>query len=525
MASERAGDVAAGAGLQDPGIPASMPDLEAARHALQRQLDAQLTQAKRNRLGQFATPPALAEDVLRHAVGLLPAQAGIHFLDPAIGTGAFYAALRRVAPTRIRQALGFEIDPHYGLPAAALWQGTGLEYRHGDFTAAAPGPRCNLLICNPPYVRHHHLGSLQKLRMQRRARRASGMQPSGLSGLYCYFIGIAHAWMATGAVAGWLIPGEWMDVNYGRSLKRYLLEKVTLLQVHRFDPREVQFADALVSSSVVWLRKEAPPHDHAVRFTFGGSLARPVKSRTVAAAVLGQEAKWSRFPAAAVRRRTPVATLSELFRIKRGIATGHNRFFILSLEEIRARHLPLETFRPILPGPRHLAQDRIEADARGWPMLERQLFLLDTRLPEHEIRQRHPALFAYLQEGREHRLHDRYLCRHRTPWYAQEQRPAAPILCTYLGRAGAARQRPFRFILNRSSATCANVYLMLYPTAVLAAALQADPTLAERLWQQLQELTANELLAQGRVYGGGLYKLEPTELASVRVPHLMKLPS
>lgn len=55
------------------------------------------------------------------------------------------------------------------------------------------------------------------------------------------------------------MPSEFMDVNYGASVKRYLLDKVTLLHIHRFDPKEVQFGDALVSSAVVWFSKRSRP--------------------------------------------------------------------------------------------------------------------------------------------------------------------------------------------------------------------------------------------------------------------------
>ncbi len=56
-------------------------------------------------------------------------------------------------------------------------------------------------------------------------------------------------------LAVWLIPSEFMDVNYGAALRRYLSERVTLLQIHRFCPTDVQFTDALVSSAVVIFRK------------------------------------------------------------------------------------------------------------------------------------------------------------------------------------------------------------------------------------------------------------------------------
>ncbi len=72
---------------------------------------------------------------------------------------------------------------------------------------------------------------------------------------------------------------------------------------------------------------------------------------------------------------------------------------------------------------------------------------------------------------------------------------------------------PFRFILNHSEATAANVYLMLYPKPVLSSALSRDGKLYRALWKALSSITA-ETLVEGRVYGG-LHKLEPKELANV----------
>ena len=505
----------------------STTGLEERRVSLQESLDAGKSQAERNRMGQFATPTGLALDILRYAKGHLGKNNRVRFIDPAIGTGSFYSALLdTVAKSRIEAAVGYEIDAHYGIPAARLWKGTGLDIRLGDFTEAVAPPESqgfNLLICNPPYVRHHHIVYGDKRRLRARTQSACGVEISGLAGLYCYFLGLSHAWMTRGGLAGWLIPSEFMDVNYGRSVKRYLLDRVRLLHVHRFDPNDVQFGDALVSSAVVWFRKETPKPGHEVRFTYGGSLDRPKVERLVAVETLRLDPKWTRYPMKEGFNLCDTPVLGDFFRIKRGLATGDNSYFILTGEEIERRELPYEAFRPILPSPRYLPEDEVAADSAGNPVLDRRLFLLDCPLEEAEIGRKYPELWRYLEEGKSRDIAKRYLCRHRKPWYAQEQRPPALFVCTYLGRSDKKNGRPFRFILNHSRATAANVYLMLYPKEPVARVLAERPELKRRIWQLLNGICPSAMLAEGRVYGGGLHKLEPKELGNVPSAELANL--
>lgn len=76
-----------------------MHDLEADRQAIQGRLDAARPAADRNRLGQFATPPGLALDLARYSLHLWQDRDDLaSFLDPAVGTGSFYSALRRTFP-------------------------------------------------------------------------------------------------------------------------------------------------------------------------------------------------------------------------------------------------------------------------------------------------------------------------------------------------------------------------------------------------------------------------------------------
>lgn len=507
--------------------------LEIQRTKLQDRLDASKTQAERNAMGQFATPMPLALDIVKQTQTLLSTKQPIDFLDPAFGTGVFYSALLHIYSTQINQATGYEIDPHYGQIAQQLWQKTPLKLEIADFTTV-PVPtteeqKANLIICNPPYVRHHHISTEDKSKLQAKAQKITGIKLHGLTGLYGYFILISHNWLRDKGLAGWLIPSEFMDVNYGQQIKTYLKKNVTLIEIYRFAPEAAQFDDALVSSTVVWFRKATPPKGHKVKFSYGGSLTQPKIITEIPLEQLEPASKWTQLiPTKDNSHYQSVVShseyrLADFFTIKRGIATGSNQFFILPPEKISQYQIPKEFLQPILPSPRYLNTNEIEADKQGNPIIEPRLFLLNCNLPEETIKANYPSLWDYLQEGLTEGIHKRYLCQHRNPWYSQENRPAAIFLCPYMGRGNKKKQTPFRFILNHSQATAPNVYLMLYPKPQLAQAFAQNPVLKKAVWEQLNTISSQTLIREGRVYGGGLHKLEPKELANTSAEGIMEL--
>ncbi len=497
--------------------------LEATRLHEQARLDSLKSAVERNEWGQFATPPALALDMAKYVRDLWTSRTDkIRFFDPAIGTGAFYSALLRAFPKGVIQsALGIELDSVFVSAARGLWERTGLSVIKGDFTrspVAIESQRPNLILTNPPYVRHHHIDPGDKVRLKTLVAEKLGYNISGLAGLYCYFLLLAHEWLAEDGIGVWLIPSEFMDVNYGTTLKRYLAERVTLLHIHRFDPTDLQFGDALVSSAVVVFQKSGHRKNHRTIFSYGGSLLKPKCQRSISLEVLAHTRKWTSLPDASrneleeAKGEGPV--LGAIFATKRGIATGANNFFILPRDKARSLRIPHDFLKPILPSPRHLKTLVIEADRDGYPVLEKQLALIDCDLPEHRLRKEYPRFWAYLESGKERGICETYLASNRTPWYKQEHRPPAPFLCTYMGRT-TRNGRPFRFLWNRSQATAPNVYLLLYPIGPLKAALKRDPGLAKRVFDLLQEIDLTDLTGEGRVYGGGLHKLEPNELARI----------
>lgn len=497
--------------------------IEQSRLLIQEEIDNKKDIDERRKYGQFSTPFALAQEIVTYGLNLL-SETDISFLEPCIGSGAFYSALLSASNSdyHIRNATGIEIDPVYYDCANTLWGDSGINLINDDFTRIDPKQKYNLVITNPPYVRHHYLTQEEKSYLSEYGKKSTGIGLSGFAGLYCHFLLVAHRWLAPGAICGWLIPSEFMDVNYGTAIKKYLLQNVRLLRIHRYAPENSKFSDALVSSCVVWFKNEQINTDYSVEFSFGGTHDEPAQKKYIKKSDLMKERKWTRFPEKEIRYgKDEETTLGDYFEIKRGLATGDNSFFIMSRDRIIELGMDMSFFKPVLPSPRYLKTDLVDADADGIPKMEPQYFLLDCELTEQEIIKKSPATWDYLQSGID-KTSKKYLCANRRKWYWQEQRDSTYFLCSYMGR-GKNNDSPVRFILNLSEAIVTNSYLMLYPKEPLQKAISDNPTSVYKIWELLKSISGNEIEEEGRVYGGGLKKIEPRELAKVPCGDLMKL--
>lgn len=498
-----------------------MTELEKRRHKLQVEMDKSKTIEERRKFGQFSTPYDLAKEIMSYSLKL-QTEEKVCFLEPAVGTGVFLSALHNCLSSdsnlSLEKSVGIEIDSSYFNIAQSLWKGDKII--NSDFTKLIPSEKYNLLVSNPPYVRHHLIPSSSKGLLSKAVESEVNLRPSGLMGLYCYFILLAHKWLAERAVSSWLIPSEFMDVNYGFTLKQYLLNNVHLIRIHRYAPVETKFDDALVSSCVVFFVNEKINDDYDVEFSYGGTIENPQISKRVLKSQLEKETKWTRFPEKDVRNSYKAElTLGDFFEIKRGIATGDNDFFILTQNEILNKGFSLDSnyFKPILPSPRKLKIDCIDADENGLPIMETKYFLLSCGSVVND-----ENIKKYLDSGKLTTA-TKYICKNRRVWYQQEKRLPTQFLCSYMGRGSGKNPVPFRFILNNSNAIATNSYLMLYPKNNLQQFLDMNNENANLVWEALRQINALDFSEEQRVYGGGLKKIEPRELAKVKCKRLNEI--
>ena len=66
------------------------------------------------------------------------------------------------------------------------------------------------------------------------------------------------------------------------------------------------------------------------------------------------------------------------------------------------------------------------------------------------------------------------------------------------------------------------MYLLLYPKADYSNCLK-DSKLLNDVWVALNGVTSEQFATNGREYGGGLHKLEPSELLNISVPSLASI--
>lgn len=463
----------------------------------------------------FATPPELARDVADAAAKYLHHDLGINLGDPAVGNGVLIAAARRaVGADRVSSAHGIDVDEETAERTRRRWTRADFEVETADFLRRDPRAGAwHFVIANPPYRRSQKSAhGLKDVRAS--LQEALSLNISARSDMYVYFVLRAHAWMARKAVAAWIIPSEFQVTTYGGALRAYLSTRVRIERIHTYDSRDLLFDKALASTSVVIFTNRAPHPDDSVRISAGGTLAVPSHETLVTQRDLSVSSKWNFEALTSGGPAADQLSIADLFTCRRGIATGANAYFVLEDEARMALGAGLEWLRAVVPAARSIPDAHLRADERGLPLHMPRRWLIDTDAPLSLIGAQSESFAEYLSKVAE-AVSGLPLAGRRRPVYKQESRAPAPFLFVYMAKADGYGPR---FVRNDTSAVALNNYIGLYPVPAVDSWLGRDRKNVELMHRWLNEIPTGELRTHGRMYGKGLLKLEPSDLAQVHLP-------
>lgn len=449
--------------------------------------------------GATFTPDAIVDSMLDWAqTHIDPAW----IIDPGAGSARYALAAAQRFPNA--KVVAVEIDPFLRILAKARISIMGLSGRvlvegRSFLDCARPrGKGSVLYIGNPPYVRHHDIDPADKAAYAERCK-ALGVSSSGLSGLHIHFMVKVFEQAKAGDAMAFITAAEWMDTNYGKSIRQLLASGEHDAFVGSFAKEEVVFEDALASAAISCVRFGTSASH--VKFD---TLSSPKKltlgrGKKVAIATAQQASSWNGSMHRSKGTAAGGRVLGDLFKVSRGMVTGMNEVWVVS-DETPA--VPERFLRHCITNAEDittLSDWRLTNASR----LRKVVVLPEdlSTVPKDEL----PALEAFLEWAKQRGADATYTAKHRKHWWRIDVKEPPPIVMTYMGR------RPPVFARNIARAPLLNIAHGLYPK------VEISPEQQEAL---VAWLNKNVSVDAGRAYAGGLVKFEPKEAMRIAIPDI-----
>lgn len=509
-----------------------------------------LSEVDKKRHGVYYTPSDAARILCAWAIQT----ADDRVLEPSFGACGFLVAAREQldavgAGTPRDRLYGCDIDPEafseFLEPKLGLSAGGG-RFFHRDFLRVAPdefeGGPFDVIVGNPPYVSYHNTDSDQREASERALSR-SGFQTGPKSSLWASFLLYSTAFLKEGGRMAWLLPSSFLYAEYAAQVRDRVAERFDRSLVVQLGQR-LFLSEGTEESTAVLLAEgyRPPPSDedrrgttkgeHSILIDFaetlseleasieawegGESVARPFVGRA-ATAYIGEHVEDAIDRAAGAGL---AVTLGDLADVRIGIVTGANPFFVIDQERADECGLPDEVLRPILakfamvPGAELTCDDLADAREAG-----ARLLLVDSNHSDLEVRG--SPLRDYLASFPRAKRHANRTFTKRDLWHRPDDGRPPDAFFPYMYQHGP------RIILNAVPTTSTNtihrVYFKKLEEDLAPGALKARASLSDRGWMRACAVSILSTFSQlsgeiqGRAYGAGVLKHEPSEARRIRL--------
>ena len=466
--------------------------------------------ARRKSLGAYYTAAPVVEFIVEWGL----TQGGGVVMDPSCGDGRFLSA---AACRGAQRLIGCDLDPGAlqaarmrlaGTAAPACWHG-------GDFFLMSPeriGP-VDLIVGNPPFIRYQRFSGESRCQALASALRV-GARLSRLAASWAPFLLHAMQFLRPGGAMGMVVPAELAQTTYGTETLRALCGGFGRIRLITF--RRNWFEDAQQETFLLLAEGRGGSCGAAELVPLAriddlvGLTDRAVSNASFRLGPEGHGRVGLAFVEPDCRElvqalgdRADVVTLCDLGDVANGYVSGANDFFHCTAADGARRGLPADWLLRVARNSRSLrglafVRGDIEHGECGGVAhhlvvpREDDLFCAD-----------HGALEAFKREGERLGIADRYKCRVREPWWRVPGLIQAQLLLPYM--------------IGSEPHAAVNRCHALYPNSLHGLRL-ANPAIAERVaLALLSNLSLLSMELEGRSYGGGVLKLEPTEMQRVQL--------
>ncbi len=462
--------------------------------------------ARLKKFGQFFTPYEIADFMAQWVI-----QKHGTVLDPAVGNSVFFNSILRLEENS-RPMVGYEIDDNI-----LSFFGTvpGSVTHNEDFLFADWSTKYDCIICNPPYNKFQSIG--QRDLLYGEFYEHTGISFTKYTNQYILFlIKSLYQLKANGRLA-FIIPSEFLNSKYGDKVKELLLKDGILRAVVNFQNDRDIFFNSMTTCCIV-LVENTPRYNCAVEFVnitdvtelkhldiFGNRLSQ--SSIEIDCDKLVPEKKWlPLLKNNELREYRNTISCRTLFTTRRGIATGDNDYFLFSLRRIESLEIPIRYFTRCISKSMDVKRPFFEEkDFIELSSLDKNVYLLDIKEPLCE------SVAEYISQGEKALVHEKYLPKHRKPWYSQESKRPADIWIVSAGRG------EIKVIRNLTDVVNLTTFHAVYVT-------QEYKALTDAIFCYLLTPIGQELLKHNKKeLGGGLDKFQPNDLNEAKMLDLRLL--
>ena len=453
---------------------------------------------KVKKLGQVFTPKDISEILAIWALSNNPKR----ILDPAVGTGNLLMECRNLN-TKV-ELYGIELDRElYEIAKHSSPKGTYL--CNSNFLTARIEP-FDSVVSNPPYVRFHYR-DLKKNEISL-FKKDTNFSFSRLTNIYCLFVAKIYTILSPRGRAAIILPSEFLNSNYGVAFKAYLQEYLVPSAILFFENQNSLFEENLTTSAIMLLDKSKEKGTPIPLLKVGslGKLREVVSLLSRGEYIPGDDAedvskhlateKWGNISAIQKNKAYPKC-LKDFVKCKRGIATGSNDYFCLSISDIKKYKIPESNFIPCITKAQH---------ANGLSLTKKDFLKLKNT--DQKCYLFYPLSVdagteSYINYGKKIGVNKKYLAKNRSKWYISERRSIGDML---IG------------VFFRNKVKCFRNYAGVYNLTCFHA-IYAEGNFSELVVLFLNSKYGRKAIeASIRSYGAGLNKLEPRDVEAIPCP-------